>query len=47
MRTQGGDPADRSTANGYNRGLSFDPEMLPYCGTTRRVERRVDRIIDD
>lgn len=32
---------------GYNRGLSFDPEMMPYCGTTRRVDRRVQRIIDD
>jgi hypothetical protein len=32
---------------GHNRGLSFDPEMLPYCGTTRRVQRRVTRIIDD
>jgi hypothetical protein len=32
---------------GYNRGLSFDPEMLPYCETTRRVDRRVDRIIDE
>jgi hypothetical protein len=32
---------------GCNRGLSFDPEMLPYCGTTRRVDRRVRRLIDD
>ncbi len=32
---------------GYNRGLSFDPEMTPYCGTTRRVERRVERVIDE
>ncbi len=32
---------------GYNRGLSFDPEMLPYCGTTRRVDRQVQRLIDD
>jgi hypothetical protein len=32
---------------GRNRGLSFDPEMLPYCGTTRRVDRRVRRLIDD
>ena len=32
---------------GLNRGLSFDPEMLPYCGTDRRVQRRVERIIDE
>ena len=32
---------------GFNRGLSFDREMLPYCGRTFRVKDRVDRIIDD
>jgi hypothetical protein len=30
-----------------NRGLSFDPEMLKYCGRQARVLRRVDRIIDE
>jgi len=30
-----------------NRGLSFDWEMLPYCGRTFRVQERVNRIIDD
>lgn len=30
-----------------NRGLSFNPEMSPYCGGTYRVERRVTRIIDE
>ena len=30
-----------------HRGLSFDIEMLPYCGGTFRVLRRVDRLIDD
>jgi hypothetical protein len=30
-----------------NRGLSFDPEMVPYCGGTFRVLRRVERIIDE
>ena len=33
--------------NGFNRGLSFDREMLPYCGRTLRVKDRVDRLIDD
>ena len=33
--------------NGKNRGLSFDREMLPYCGRTFRVKDRVRRIIDD
>src|SRR5205814_3740366 len=33
--------------NGLNRGLSFDREMLPYCGRTFRVKDRVRQIIDD
>jgi hypothetical protein len=33
--------------NGLNRGLSFDREMLPYCGGTYRVKDRVQRIIDE
>jgi hypothetical protein len=32
---------------GFNRGLSFDREELPYCGRTLRVIDRVDRIIDE
>ena len=32
---------------GKNRGLSFDREMLPYCGRTFRIKDRVRRIIDD
>jgi hypothetical protein len=34
-------------ANGNNRGLSFDGEMLKYCGRTARVLRRVEHIIDE
>jgi len=30
-----------------NRGLYFDAEEVPYCGTTHRVLRRVDRIVDE
>jgi hypothetical protein len=30
-----------------NRGMSFDPEMLKYCGRQARVLRRVDHIIDE
>ena len=30
-----------------NRGLWFDWEMLPFAGRTYRVQRRVNRIIDD
>lgn len=33
--------------NDRNRGLSFDREMLKYCGGTYRVLRRVDRLIDE
>jgi len=35
-----------SSAN-RNRGLWFDQEMIPYCGTRARVERQVQRIIDE
>lgn len=32
---------------GRNRGLSFDIEMIPYCGRVFQVLRRVDRLIDE
>lgn len=34
-------------ANNKNRGLWFDIEMLPSCGRTFRVARRVTRIINE
>lgn len=34
-------------ASGLNHGLSFDREMLPYCGRTLRVKDRVQRLVDD
>lgn len=33
--------------NNKNRGLWFDAEMVQYCGETRRVAKRVRRIIDE
>jgi hypothetical protein len=30
-----------------NRGMTFDAEMVPYCGGTYRVHRRVTRIINE
>jgi len=46
--------ADRSiftnaaaAANKRNRGLLFDGEMLPFCGKTFRVRRRIERLIDE
>lgn len=30
---------------GFNRGLHFAPEMIPYCGKTLRVLARADRMI--
>ena len=30
-----------------NRGLSFDVEMVPFCGHVYRVRTRVDRFIDE
>lgn len=32
---------------GSNRGLRFDIEMLRYCGKRARVQRRVNRLIDE
>lgn len=32
---------------GRLHGLTFDGEMTPYCGGTYRVERRVERLIDE
>ncbi len=34
-------------ATGRNRGLTFDAEMLPYCGKRFRVLRRVERLIEE
>jgi hypothetical protein len=34
-------------ADGLSRRLSFDREMLPFCGRTYRVKDRVERLIDD
>ena len=33
--------------NNRNRGMSFDAEMLKYCGRQARVLRRVEQIIDE
>jgi hypothetical protein len=35
------------TADGRHRGMWFDREMLPFCGGTFRVRRRVQRFIDE
>lgn len=32
---------------GKNRGLSFDAEMVPYCGSVRRVRTRLTTFIDE
>jgi hypothetical protein len=38
-----------STLNtaGLNRGLTFDPEMVPYCGGKYRVRAVVEKIIEE
>ena len=33
--------------NNRNRGMSFDPDMVAYCGQQARVLRRVERVIDE
>jgi hypothetical protein len=35
------------TAENKNRGMSWDAEMVPYCGGTYRVLTRVSQIIDE
>ncbi len=35
------------TRTNRNRGLFFDVEMVPYCGDTFTVDRRVERIINE
>jgi hypothetical protein len=33
--------------DGYNKGLRFDREMLPFCGKVSRVRSRMSRFVDD
>lgn len=33
--------------NSHNRGMCFDPEMVPYCGGEYRVLSRIHTIIDE
>jgi hypothetical protein len=35
------------TVNRHNRGMKWDAELVPYCGGTYRVLRRVSRIVDE
>ncbi len=36
------------TLSGWkNRGMRFDPEMVPWCGQTFRVRKRIERIINE
>jgi hypothetical protein len=35
------------TVESRNRGMAWDAEMVPYCGGTYRVLRRVEKIVDD
>ena len=36
-----------TTTQNFNRGMRFDPEMAQFCGRRFRVDRRVDRLIDE
>jgi len=38
---------DTVDADLKNRGMRFDPEMVPYCGGEYTVRKRVDRIINE
>jgi len=33
--------------DGKNRGMFWDAEMVPYCGGTYRVRKRVERLVDE
>jgi hypothetical protein len=35
------------TTENQNRGMIWDAELVPYCGKTYRVLRRLDRLIDE
>jgi hypothetical protein len=35
------------TIDGMNRGMSWDAEMVPYCGKTYRVLKRVTQIVNE
>ena len=35
------------SANGMNRGMRFDTEMVKYCGRTFRVQSRISRILNE
>lgn len=39
--------AEALTVNGKNLGLTFDREMLPYCGKQYRVRQRIGRFLDE
>jgi hypothetical protein len=41
------DIARTLTKSGFNRGMRYDLEMLQYSGNRYRVERRVDKIINE
>lgn len=34
-------------SSAFNRGLSFDAELVPYCGKVFRVRTRVERFVDE
>jgi hypothetical protein len=43
----GDEIAKTLTAQGFNRGMRYDVEMLKYSGNRYRVQMRVDRLIDE
>jgi len=36
-----------TTKENFNRGMRFDVEMVPFCGRTFKVDRKVERLIDE
>jgi hypothetical protein len=43
----GAEIAATITADGFNRGMRYDAEMLKYSGCRYRVQQRVDKIINE
>ncbi len=36
-----------TTEHNFNRGMRYDPEMVQFCGRSFKVDRRVERLIDE
>lgn len=47
VRVKSQDEILKTLSGWKNRGMRFDPEMVPWCGRTFRVNKRLERIINE